>query len=84
MVILCVMKTAISVRDNLFHRIDTYSKKKKISRSQIFSEAAEEYLEKRENEDLIANLNSVYSVEDSSVDPVLFNMALISLPKEEW
>lgn len=84
MVILSVMKTAISVRDNLFQRIDTYSKTKKISRSQIFSEAAEEYLEKRENDDLTDNLNLVYSVEDSSVDPVLFSMALASLPREEW
>ena len=84
MVILIYMKTAISVRDNLFQRIDTYSKAKKISRSKIFCEAAEEYLEKRENNDITTNLNSVYSVEDSSVDPVLFKMALMSLPKEEW
>lgn len=78
------MKTAISVRDNLFQRVEKFSKEKKISRSQLFSEAVEEYLEKRENDDITANLNSVYSTEDSSVDPVLFKMALMSLPKEEW
>ncbi|MEQ1604916.1 MAG: ribbon-helix-helix protein, CopG family [Pyrinomonadaceae bacterium] len=78
------MKTAISVRDNLFERIDSYSKARKISRSQLFCEAAEEYLEKRENNDITANLNAVYSVEDSSVDPVLLKMALMSLPEEEW
>ncbi len=79
-----IMKTAISVRDNLFKRIDKFAKEKKISRSQIFSEAAEEYLEKRENDDITANLNAVYANEDSSVDPVIFKMALMSLPKEEW
>jgi metal-responsive CopG/Arc/MetJ family transcriptional regulator len=78
------MKTAISVRDNLFRRIDKYSKEKKISRSQVFSEAAEEYLDRRENDDITANLNAVYANEDSSVDPVVFKMALMSLPKEEW
>lgn len=78
------MKTAISVPNDVFTRIESYAKKKKISRSQLFSEAAQEYLDKRENEDITANLNEVYSKEDSSVDPVLFKMALMSLPKEEW
>ncbi len=78
------MKTAISVPNDVFERIERYAKKKKISRSQIFSKAAEEYLDKREKEEITANLNEVYSKENSSVDPVLFKMALLSLPKEEW
>lgn len=79
------MKTAISVRDNLFERIDQYATKKKISRSQLFCEAAEEYLDKREDEeDITASLNALYAVEDSAVDPVLMKMALMSLPREEW
>ncbi len=78
------MKTAISVPNDVFERIDRYAKKKKISRSQLFSKAAEEYLDKLEREDITANLNEVYAKEDSSVDPVLFKMAMLSLPKEEW
>ncbi len=78
------MKTAISVPNDVFERIERYAKKKKMSRSQLFSKAAEEYLDKREKEDITVNLNEVYSKEDSSVDPVLLKMALISLPKEEW
>lgn len=78
------MKTAISVRDPLFARAEKYAKREKISRSKLFSDAVEEYLEKREAGDLAANLNEVYSKEDSSVDPILFKMALVSLPKEEW
>ena len=84
-VILLTMKTAISVRDHLFERINKYVSKEKISRSQLFCEAAEEYLDKRENdEDVTASLNALYAVEDSSVDPVLLKLALMSLPKEEW
>jgi metal-responsive CopG/Arc/MetJ family transcriptional regulator len=78
------MKTAISVRDPLFARAEKYAKREKISRSKLFSDAVEEYLEIREAGDLAANLNEVYSKEDSSVDPILFKMALVSLPKEEW
>ncbi|HEY2866898.1 MAG TPA: hypothetical protein VGJ02_07395 [Pyrinomonadaceae bacterium] len=78
------MKTAISVRDNLFKRAEKFARRKKISRSQLFSSAVEEYLDKRETDDISANLNEVYSKEDSSVDPVILKMALMSLPKDEW
>lgn len=78
------MKTAISVRDPLFKKAEIFAKRAKISRSQLFSDAVEEYLEKRETSDLAENLNEVYSKEDSSADPVVFKMALLSLPKEEW
>lgn len=78
------MKTAISVRENLFRRAEDFARKKKISRSKLFADAVEEYLDKREISDLAANLNEVYTKEDSSVDPVIFKMALLSLPKEEW
>jgi metal-responsive CopG/Arc/MetJ family transcriptional regulator len=78
------MKTAISIRDNLFKRADRFARQKKISRSKLFSEAVEEYLDKRETDDITANLDKVYAKEDSSVDPVMFNMALMSLPKDEW
>ena len=78
------MKTAISIPNDVFERIENYAKRKKKSRSQIFSKAAEEYLNKRETEEITANLNKVYAEEDSSVDPVLLKMALHSLPKEDW
>lgn len=84
LVILINMKTAISVPNEVFERIEKYAKKKKMSRSQFFSKAAVEYLDSREKEDITANLNEVYSKEDSSVNPVLFKIALLSLPKEEW
>lgn len=78
------MKTAISVQDTLFKRAEKFAKRERMSRSRLFSEAVEEYLDKHEAEDITANLNEVYSKVDSSVDPVIFKMALMSLPKEDW
>lgn len=78
------MKTAISVETRLFERAERYAKARRISRSKLFSEALQEFLDKRETESLKENLNRVYSKEDSSVDPALLKMALLSLPKEEW
>lgn len=78
------MKTAISVRDSLFERAEKFAEREKISRSTLFSNAIEEYLDRREPDAITENLNAVYATEDSSVDPVLMKMALLSLPREEW
>lgn len=78
------MKTAISVRDNLFERVEQFARKNRLSRSKVFSDAAEDYLRRQEDDSLAANLNEVYSKEDSSVDPVLLRMAIMSIPREEW
>lgn len=78
------MKTAVSIPDKIFERAETFAKKKKLSRSHLFAEAVEDYLNKHDEDEVTANLNKVYATEDSSVDPVLFKMALLSLPKEEW
>ena len=78
------MKTAISVQDKLFQRAEKFAKRTKMSRSQLFSEAVEEYMNRHEAGEITANLNAVYSNEDSSVDPVVFKMALMSLPEDEW
>jgi metal-responsive CopG/Arc/MetJ family transcriptional regulator len=78
------MKTAISVRDNLFQRADKYAKETKMSRSQLFSEAIEEYLAKREKEDLIAKINAVCEKVDTSLDPFWKEVQSRALPKDEW
>jgi len=78
------MKTAISVRDNLFQRAEKYANRTKMSRSQLFSEAIEEYLDKRERETLIAKVNEVCEKVDTSLDPVLMQMQALSLPKDKW
>jgi len=78
------MKTAISVRDNLFKRAERYAKDTKISRSQLFSEAVKEYLDKHEREALIARINEVCEKADTSLDPVLMRMQMLSVPRDEW
>ena len=78
------MKTAISVRDNLFQRADKYAKETKISRSQLFSEAVEEYLAKREKENLIAQINAVCEKVDTSLDPAISQYQSARIRREKW
>ena len=54
------VKTAISVPESLFREIEELSKEKKLSRSQIFTKAAEEYIEKLHNQRILGQLNDVY------------------------
>ncbi len=78
------MKTAISIQDNLFQRAEKYAKKKKISRSQLYSIAVEEYLEKRNEEDLIAQINAVCEKVDTSLDPAIRQYQSRAIKREEW
>ena len=78
------MKTAISVRDNLFERIEYYAKKHKLSRSQVFTEAVEEYLSKRDEQILIDQINAVCAEVDTSLDPFWKQAQARILEKEEW
>ena len=65
------MKTAVSIRDKIFQEAGKYAKKAKISRSQLYSDAVEEYLSKRNEVDLIARINAVCEEVDTSLDPVI-------------
>ncbi len=53
------MKTAISLPDELFREIDTLAKERKQSRSEIFSAALRQYLEKQRSLKLLETLNEV-------------------------
>jgi hypothetical protein len=78
------MKTAISVPNDVFELSEKLAKKLKVSRSQIFAMGVKKLAEEYNEEDLIANINKVCEKVDTSVDPVLFKLAMMSLPKEEW
>jgi len=78
------MKTAISVPNDVFELSERLAKKLKVSRSQVFAMGVKKLAEDHDEEELVANINKVCEKVDTSVDPVLFKMAMLSLPKEEW
>jgi metal-responsive CopG/Arc/MetJ family transcriptional regulator len=78
------MKTAVTIPDNIIKRADKLAKKRRISRSKLFTEAIESYLDEYEEDEIIRRINEVCEKVDTSVDPVLMKMALLSLPKDEW
>lgn len=62
-----IVKTAISLPEPLFERADAFARQQKISRSQLFVRAVEEFLRRHESQTLLEALNRVY--EDVSPTP---------------
>ena len=54
------VKTAISLDENLFERVNALSKEMHVSRSRLFTLAVTDFLKKRENQAMLAKLNKVY------------------------
>ncbi|MDF1526497.1 MAG: CopG family transcriptional regulator [bacterium] len=51
------MKTAISIPDDLFRKVEEFSSEHGISRSEVFARAVEEYFEKRRSWELLEAVN---------------------------
>lgn len=54
------VKTAISLPEPLFERAEAFARRQKISRSQLFARAVEEFLRRHESQALLEALNRVY------------------------
>jgi metal-responsive CopG/Arc/MetJ family transcriptional regulator len=78
------MKTAISVQTNLYKRAEKFAKDKKISRSKLYSDAVQDYLDKHESERIIERINKVCEEVDTSIDPIWKEAQSRVLVKEEW
>ena len=78
------MKTAISVPNDVFELSEKLAKKLNVSRSRVFAMGVKKLAEEHDDEEIIASINRVCEKVDTSVDPVLFKMTMLSLPKDEW
>ena len=80
------MKTAISLPDPLFRATDRLAKRLGISRSEVVQRALTLLIDKHKGADVTAALDEIYGRPDAprGVDPVLLQMQLSSLPREEW
>jgi metal-responsive CopG/Arc/MetJ family transcriptional regulator len=54
------VKTAISIEKPIFDKMDILSKNLNISRSRLFAMAAEEFIERHKNLELLQLLNQAY------------------------
>lgn len=80
------MKTAISLPDSLFEAVEGLAKRMGISRSELFQRAVQRFLREHQDESVTEALDQVYShgSEEARLDPLLEQLQLASLSKDEW
>ncbi|MGH8117223.1 MAG: ribbon-helix-helix protein, CopG family [Rhodanobacteraceae bacterium] len=78
------MKVAVSVPDPVFDAAERLAKARRVPRSQVFSEALEEYVARHGGSAITAKLDAVYGGVASSLDPVLASAQYASLGHEAW
>jgi metal-responsive CopG/Arc/MetJ family transcriptional regulator len=78
------MKTAISIPNETFDAAENFASSTGMSRSELYTKAVLEYLNKYKYLDITKTLNKVYSKTDSNLNSELHAMQINSLNKEEW
>ncbi len=80
------VKTAISIQDGVFHEVENLAKELHVSRSEIFSKAVQEFIEKQKNIKTLKTLNKVYTQESTEEENKFHRQALKRSLKviDEW
>ena len=81
------IKTAISIDKNLFDEVEELSHKIHLSRSQIFSQAVQSLIEKKNNLNLFKKLNEAYGYNQTIEEKEIVSTAkraALRMAKETW
>lgn len=79
-----LMKVAISLPDPVFCAAEKLAHRLRVSRSQLYAQAIEEYLGKRQDSLVTERLNSVYAAGQEPVDPALAAAQLGAINHAAW
>jgi metal-responsive CopG/Arc/MetJ family transcriptional regulator len=80
------MKTAISIPDEIFEKAERTAKKLGVSRSELYTKAIRDFVERYRRENLTEKLNEIYFTDESisELDPCLMALQTQSLKREDW
>jgi metal-responsive CopG/Arc/MetJ family transcriptional regulator len=78
------MRTAISIPDSLFKAAEKLARQRKISRSELYSQALSEFLSKHDRERIKAQIAQIAAEVDTSLDPALIHSQARVLSKDRW
>lgn len=78
------MKTAVSIPDPLFERIESTRKALGMSRSELFARAAEQWLESRDSATLTARINQVCADVETDLDEHWAQAQVDAIGEEPW
>jgi metal-responsive CopG/Arc/MetJ family transcriptional regulator len=78
------IKTAVSLPDELFAKVEHEAKRRGVSRSRLFTLALEKYLQESDYGDITNRLNEIYDTELSSLDSEIVETQHRSVDNESW
>ena len=79
-----VMKTAVSLPDDLFQMAEDLARRLRVSRSALYATALSDLIERQRADGVTERLNAVYTRRPAKVDPALDRAQLSSVHKDRW
>ena len=84
MVILALMKVAVSIPDPIFRAAEKAARRRRVPRSQFYAKALEAFVKQQERSDVTDRLNEVYDRQGNDPDPALLEYGRRILADSEW
>jgi predicted transcriptional regulator len=78
------MKTAVSIPDDVFEKVDRFARHAKRSRSEVFSAAVQEYIARHAPDEVTDAINRVVDEIGPQEDAFVTTAARRVLAKTEW
>lgn len=78
------MQTAILIPEPLFTQADQFATQLGLTRNEFYLRAVAALAAALSEDSITEQLNQVYATQESAVDPVLWQLQMLSLPQDEW
>jgi predicted transcriptional regulator len=78
------MKVAVSVPDPIFDAAERLARQRQVARSQLFTQALEEYISRHASDAITAKLNEVYARAAPGLEEPLLRAQVARLKHEAW
>ena len=78
------MKTAVSIPDDVFERVERLARRSKKSRSRVFSEALREYVARHSPDEITAAMDRVIEDIGQASDEFVAHASRHILERSEW
>jgi metal-responsive CopG/Arc/MetJ family transcriptional regulator len=78
------MKTAVSIPDEIFEKVERLARRAKRSRSEVFSAALKEYIARHAPDEITEAINRVCDKAENQTDEFVAAAARRVLEKTEW
>jgi predicted transcriptional regulator len=78
------MKTAVSIPDDLFERVERLARRSRRSRSRLYSEALAEYVARHAPDEVTEAMDRVYGEIGAAEDPFVTAAARRVFERTEW